>query len=367
MNHPLTLATATGIIAGVVAIGAPAAGAAQPVKVSVKHRTLEVRGTHNDESLVLRLGDPQTLQVDVGADGSADFRIALDRFDRIEVDARGGDDDVQLSDSGGLFTTAIPTTVDGGRGNDTLTGASGDETLIGGDGVDIVDGNRGADVVALGAGDDRNIWDPGDGSDVVDGDDGNDTLVFNGSNAGEEFDISRNGDRVRFFRNVGLITMDLGGIERIDTRALGGADRFLIGDLSGSGVTEVGADVGGDDGSADEIDVTGTAAADAVTATGAAGTVYVTGLPATVNVAHALAAQDLLAIFGTGGDDVIDGSRLSADAIGFKADGGAGADVLLGGAGADTLLGGTGDDVLRGGAGQDTLDGGSGDNVLIQD
>jgi Ca2+-binding RTX toxin-like protein len=371
MHFPNTRLTTAGMLLGTFAISTQAAHADQPVKVDVKHRTLEVRGTNGDDSLALRLGDPQTLVVDVGADGSPDFQIALGRFDSIEVDARGGSDAIQLSDNGGTFTTTVPTHVDGGSGDDTITGASGDEALTGGDGRDTIDGNRGADVVTLGAGDDRATWDPGDGSDVVDGDSGNDTLAFNGSNAGEEFDISADGGRVRFFRNVASITMDLGGIERIDTRALGGVDRFVIDDLSGTGVSAIGADLGSiggtEDGSADEVDVIGTAAADTVTASGAADTVSVTGLPATVNISHAAGPQDLLGIFGTGGDDVIDGSRLSAEAIQLKADGGAGADVLLGGAGADTLLGGSGDDVLIGGPSFDTLDGGTGDNVLIQD
>ncbi len=71
-------------------------------------------------------------------------------------------------------------------------------------------------------------------------------------------------------------------------------------------------------------------------------------------------------INGLGGDDVIDGSGLTADSIGFRADGGNGADVINGGDGNDTLLGGTGDDVLDGGPGLDTLDGGPGNNVIIQ-
>jgi Ca2+-binding RTX toxin-like protein len=69
---------------------------------------------------------------------------------------------------------------------------------------------------------------------------------------------------------------------------------------------------------------------------------------------------------GLGGDDVIDGSGLAADAIQFEADGGDGADVINGGAGNDILLGGPGDDVLNGGPGDDVLDGGPGNNILIQ-
>ena len=62
----------------------------------------------------------------------------------------------------------------------------------------------------MGAGDDTFQWDPGDGSDTVEGQDGSDKMIFNGSNApSENIDISANGNRVRFFRDVGNITMDL--------------------------------------------------------------------------------------------------------------------------------------------------------------
>ena len=59
-------------------------------------------------------------------------------------------------------------------------------------------------------------WDPGDGSDTVEGQGGNDALDFNGSNIGENIDVSANGSRVRLTRNVAAITMDLDGIERVE-------------------------------------------------------------------------------------------------------------------------------------------------------
>ena len=92
----------------------------------------------------------------------------------------------------------------------------------------------------------------------------------------------------------------------------------------------------------------------------------VSGLAAIVNITGAEAANDTLTIHALAGDDVVDGSGLTADAIRFAADGGEGDDVLIGGAGDDVLSGGDGDDVLIGGTGQDVLDGGPGDNILIQ-
>jgi Ca2+-binding RTX toxin-like protein len=85
-----------------------------------------------------------------------------------------------------------------------------------------------------------------------------------------------------------------------------------------------------------------------------------------VNITGAEAANDGLTVNAVAGDDVVEGSGLSADAIQLTANGGDGDDVLIGGAGNDTLLGGNGDDVLIGGAGNDILDGGPGNNTVIQ-
>ena len=93
------------------------------------------------------------------------------------------------------------------------------------------------------AGDDTFQWDPGDGSDIVEGQDGFDTMLFNGANVAENFDLSANGNRARFFRNVGNITMDTHDVEAIDVRSLGGADNLTIGDLTGTGVTQVTTDL----------------------------------------------------------------------------------------------------------------------------
>ena len=76
-------------------------------------------------------------------------------------------------------------------------------------------------MALLGAGDDTFVWNPGDGSDTVEGQAGTDTLLFNGANVNENIDISANGARVRFFRDVGNITMDLNGVEHIQLQRPG--------------------------------------------------------------------------------------------------------------------------------------------------
>ena len=64
-----------------------------------------------------------------------------------------------------------------------------------------------------------------------------DTLQFNGSNANENIDLSANGSRLRLFRDVGNVTMDVNGVEQVNVAALGGADTLTVNDLSGTGVT----------------------------------------------------------------------------------------------------------------------------------
>ena len=78
---------------------------------------------------------------------------------------------------------------------------------------------------------------------MVEGQAGADTLLFNGSNANENIDVSANGGRVRFFRNVANVTMDLDDVESIDAKAFGGTDNVVVDDLSGTDVTDVAADL----------------------------------------------------------------------------------------------------------------------------
>jgi Ca2+-binding RTX toxin-like protein len=379
------LALPAALLAAGLALSADPAAAAKPGKdidVSIRNGTLEIVGSSDADKLALRIraGKPGKLEIDAGDDGKADFRVKRRRFERIAVEVRGGADLVRIDDSNGAFTDVTPTTIDGGSGDDTLLGGRGAEVLIGGDGDDDADGNQGNDVAFLGAGDDGFTWDPGDGSDVVEGRTGQDELVFNGSGANESFDVSANGERVRFFRNVGSITMDLDGVERIDTNAVGGADIYSAGDLSGTDVTELDTDLAGAlggaaaDGQPDDVILAGTDGADAVEALGSGENAAVVGLPALVRIRHAEPADDLV-VNALAGDDTVSASTLQADAPRLTADGGNGDDELFGGRGRDILLGGDGDDLADGnqaddvaflGAGQDAFrwDPGDGSDVV---
>jgi Ca2+-binding RTX toxin-like protein len=260
-------------------------------------------------------------------------------------------------------------TVDGGAADDTLRGANGVDVLLGGDGADFVDGNQGNDVAFLGAGDDTFQWDPGDGSDVVEGQAGADAMTFNGSGANERMDVSANGGRVRFFRDVANIVMDLNDVESTTARMLGGADNLVVNDLSGTDLTSVVGELaavgGGDDASPDNVVTHGSNGEDVVTVSGTGPNAQVQGLPTRVTVSGAVAGSDRVTVKALAGDDVVDATTLSATAALLTLEGGVGDDILIGGAGNDTLLGGAGDDILIGGPGNDTIDGELGDDVVV--
>ena len=260
-------------------------------------------------------------------------------------------------------------TIDGGAGNDVIIGGDGADTLIGGTGNDTVTGGRGNDVALLGDGDDTFIWNPGDGSDTVEGQGGSDTLIFNGANVNENVDISANGSRVRFSRDVANITMDLNGVETIAFKALGGADSVTVNDLAGTDVTRVAVDLratgGGGDGAPDNVVVNGGSGSDRIQLTQSGADILVNGLHAQVFVTGAEPASDVLTIHGLDGQDVIDASNLVANQIRLTLDGGAGNDIIFGSSGNDTLLGGAGDDTLSGGSGADVLTGGAGNDTFV--
>jgi Ca2+-binding RTX toxin-like protein len=296
----------------------------------------------------------------------APFSIDIGTTENLVLNANGGDDSFSAT---GNLAPLITITVDGGAGNDSLNGGNGADILRGGVGDDFIDGNQGNDVVFLGAGNDVFQWDPGDGSDIVEGQAGVDRMVFNGANIAENIDISANGGRVRFTRNIGSIVMDLNDVEVVDFNALGGADAVTVNNLADTDTRLVNVNLaaagGGGDGAADSVIVNGTAGDDILIASGNASTLNVAGAGAVVSVTTLEPATDQVVLNGLGGDDVILAGGVSG--IGTFQNGGTGNDVLIGGSGSDVLFGSDGDDVLIGGPALDVLDGGTGSNILIQD
>jgi Ca2+-binding RTX toxin-like protein len=295
----------------------------------IKRGVLTIKGTKASDKLTLRLqaGQPDILQVDVGDDGSPDFSFQRSLVAKIAVNARSGDDAVRIDESNGSFTDTIPTTIDGGRGNDTIAGGKGVETLLGGYGNDSIDGNGGNDLALLGAGDDTFVWDPGDGSDIVEGQTGADTMVFNGANVSEQVELSANGRRLKFFRTQGNITMDTAGVERVDFNALGGADLVTVNDLTGTDVSSLNVDLAGTPGgatgdrAADHVVVNATNGNDTIDVSGDANVVKVSGLAPTIKILHPEVANDRLDVNTLAGRDTVGFVGLAAGAIQHFVDG----------------------------------------------
>ncbi len=400
------------VLLTVLAVAAERAHAGYSARVNNGTLTLTGNGASDQLALRLQAGVPTTLQVDVGDNGSADLSFDRAAFDRIVVNAGGGNDRVRMDEANGVFTDTETTSMNGEGGYDTLLGGAGAETFLGGAQNDRVDGNGGADVGILGTGHDTFVWDPGDGSDVVEGQGGTDRLLFNGSGGSEIFDFSANGNRLRFFRNLGNIVMDTDNVERVDLEALGGADNAVVNDLTGTDVVLANIDLegvlggGAGDGQPDTITAKGTAGADLINVASAYGAIAVDGLAADVRIRRAEQGTDLLTIDGQGGGDlvrlfgsaaadVIDiapspvpgNARVTASNIPAFVDvagvatlavygldradtisGASGLAALLqlklfGGNGYDTLNGGDGADHIFGGAQNDRVDGNGGADI----
>jgi Ca2+-binding RTX toxin-like protein len=329
--------------------------------------TTEVNGSNDAEMFTVTANGTR---VRFDRINPAPFFLDINACENLVLNARGGNDSFACT---GNLAALIKITADGGPGEDTLLGSNGIDLLIGGDDNDFIDGQQGNDVAFLGAGDDVFQWDPGDGSDIVEGQDGSDKLLFNGSAGSEIFDVSANGGRVRFTRNLGTIVMDLDEVENLELNMLASADTFTVNNLVGTDLTNIITDLAGTlggstgDAAADSVIINGTAGDDIITATLPDGELLVTGLAASVLVDGFDTTLDTVRINGLTGDDIMDASAVGAGGPLLALDGADGYDILLGGAGNDTLTGGNNDDVLFGNAGADVLDGGIGENLVLQD
>jgi Ca2+-binding RTX toxin-like protein len=421
------------VVASTYLTAGPAAAATTKIKAGVTNRTLVVTGSTVSDNISLRLraSDPTTLEV-VDVTKAVVLGFNRNDFESITVNALEGPDTVTVDDSGGIFTDTEATTIDGGAGNDSLSGGFGAEQFFGGPGADFVRGGRGNDVAFLGDGNDTFVWNPGDGSDTVEGQNNTDTMLFNGANINEKIDVSANGSRVRFTRDIATITMDLDGVEVVDFNALGGADTVTVNDLTGTDVTDVNTDLaspsgtGTGDGSADNVIVNGTSAADTMTVGGGGTEADATSGSTTVHVTGGEPTLDTLHVNGLAGSDSITADPAAGTAIGVLVDGGTEADavttngtnhpdlftvvangslvnvgngtsaynasaeqvsinglggkdvitagnglstltrlVIDGGPGRDTITGGDGADTLIGGTGKDLVNGGRGNDVAF--
>jgi Ca2+-binding RTX toxin-like protein len=399
-------------LAATLLIAAPAtADAADRTKHGVSAKisagTLRIAGNRNANKVTLRAGRGNTIQVDVGSNGSPDVSFKRSRFRTIVVNGGAGNDRIQIDDRRRAFTTGEPTTLNGQAGNDRLTGGRGGETLNGGAGADTVVAGRGNDSATLGSGADTFEHGRGDGADAIDGQGGSDTvrmrgsstadtftaepdangirlsdggsvattargietvsvrggagsdrLVENGTGDADQLDVgSAAGGHVQIVRAKGSgETLDADDIEALDVAPAGGPDTVAIGPLAGTDLT--GTNVGlSNDGQPDAVTLQGTPGDDALQMSGSASGVNVTGAGAPTAITQADPTGDRLTVDGSAGADTVDAGALTPGSIGLTLEGGAGADTLTGSPGDDTFRwdDGDGSDRVEGAAGADRL------------
>lgn len=301
-----------------------AAPAAANLGVGVNLGTLEVTGGGSNDAAALRLrpGDPNTVDVDLGDDGSFEGGFARGSFNKIVVDMGGGADSFRIDDSEGVFTDTEPTQMHGGEGDDTLRGGGGIEVIDGGGGNDSLSGGLESDILRGGPGNDQFAWGAPDGDDTIAGGDQADELQVTGGGKADQIKIERlaapRDDQVRLSR-IGDVGRDLATesvlaidtIEKLHVDASTGDDNIVaspdVGALMALEI-QAGLEAGKvEEVGTDDDTVVGSDAADVIR--------------------------------GGVGDDTLDG-RGGNDSL----DGSDGADVLMGGAGFDAMTGGAGPD-----------------------
>jgi Ca2+-binding RTX toxin-like protein len=303
---------------------------------------ISVRGTAGDDAVTISgstspirvLGLPAVVNV-IGAGASDDLVFS----------ASGGDDFVDATTFASRF---IALSMNGDSGDDVLLGSAGDDTVSGGDGIDFA---------LLGPGNDKYRWLPGDDNDAISGQAGADQIEFTGTDANENIDISANGQRVRFARDLDNIAMDLHDFEQIAFNARGGEDNITVNDLTGTAANTVTVNLAADpsfSGGRDQVFIMGTSGNDTVDVQGNNETYFVNGFSSLVEVRGSDAVDQLvLDVFG--GNDVVDASRLSSIANAITVDSGTGDDIVHGGGGNDLLIGGEGNDTIEGQYGDDVV------------
>jgi hypothetical protein len=200
-----------------------------------------------------------------------------------------------------------PLRVFGGPGNDLLLGGTFADIISGGPGNDTLDGNQSTDTLDGGDGKDTFNWDPGDGSDMIDGGSGDDTLVFNGANLGEIFTYTAVNGRLLLSRDIANITLNVGSVETVDHRLVGGTDTLNLNDLSSTDVRTLRIHLGNfgttdPDGQPDVLNLRGTAFDDDIRVRSSDKVIEVVGLPTLVQV-DGFDATDTLNVSGEQGVD----------------------------------------------------------------
>jgi Ca2+-binding RTX toxin-like protein len=246
---------------------------------------------------------------------------------------------------------------------DTMTGGDGDDLIIGSSGDDVINAGSGNDSILGGDGSDSILG--GSGQDSIDGQAGNDTLAGQG---GKDVVIGGGGDDLFQWSLAGDgvdLVSSLGGFDQMQITGTGAADTVSIGKLgprlqvvSGGNVLTINADISViamDLGNGDDVVTIGDLSGIAQTVL----TINAGDGNDNLNAGASVPGFVRLLLNGDAGNDSITGSA-NDDTI----NGGAGRDTLLGGNGNDAIVGGADHDAINGGAGDDSITGGDGNDTL---
>jgi Ca2+-binding RTX toxin-like protein len=287
------------------ALVALAGNAHAAVSGAVSNGTLTITGDAASDRIFLRLkaGDANTLEIDLGDDGSADLSFDRSAFTKIVVNAGAGNDVVGIREGNGSFTDSETTTINGQDGDDALGDGSFSQTLSGGPGNDSLVSFADSDILIGGNGAD--VFSPNAGTDVIDGGGGTDLVGVNGGSPGpDNITVKRGSVAGHVTAETDISSPDLVSVEALQIETFAGDDTINAIDLPGSLSLNVSAGDGND------------------------------------------------RIFASGGHDNLRGGN--------------GGDVVVGGSGNDTITGGPGLDSLIGGTGNDAFvhDAGDGDDEV---
>ncbi|MCA9051551.1 MAG: hypothetical protein KDA89_22590, partial [Planctomycetaceae bacterium] len=339
----------------------------------VDGNVVRVSGTHGDDVITAFTTANGLLTVVVN---DVTFAVSDSQVDRLEIDAKCGNDFVGVRESvqhltvvslGNGDDTAYvlggPTRVSGDAGNDLIVTGDYDDKIGGGAGHDILLGGIGNDVILGGAGNDGIAG--GDGNDTVRGNEGADILLGDGPNS---WPVPVPASEVSVISYLTRLGNQGFGHDSVD----GGSDDDQI--YSGQGNDLVFAGSGNDfvnSASGNDV-VIGGDGDDAIASGDGNDWVFGDGtnaLPDVLPTAEELIAYVLrFADVNSGNDVIAAGNGHDIVFSGRGADrvyGGQGNDIILAGAGNDWVEAGAGRDIIHGGADGDVLFGGAGTDVVF--
>ena len=225
--RPIGVAAAAALAVGMATTGS-AAATPYAGSASVSSDTLTVIGTRQADQIALRLaaGDPTTLQVDFGDDGTADreLRVATPSAACSCSSAAGATGSASTRPTGTFADEAL-TVVRRQRRRHRRTAATATSSCWVAAATTPSTAIAASTPRVFGSGEDSFTWDPGDGSDLIHGGSWlRHARLQRLERSDEVMSLSANGSSSVFLRDGANIRMDMTGVEVLDLAALGGAD-----------------------------------------------------------------------------------------------------------------------------------------------